>query len=397
MPYQYPEKYLWDIPHVWNKPENGDRTLVSLRERTPTVASESCDLEAIIDSEMGRQMVVQFEDFIRFGDEMDPVLLEKWEHTGKGLRKEIFQREDFWERWVVYTPLSLHRPENKGRTYPLLFVLHGGGMPVNWEECSGFLPIAAREELIVCLPQNHSVENMMRIFGELKKRYPVDESRVYSTGYSQGSMQTNALMFAHPEILAAVAPCGCLAGPFSTCMVEEDAVQKAAKLRIPTFIMCGQQEGLYLVPYYEDAPAGGGMYGANRPNIGKKDESEEDKKLALPAPTKEFKLESLNLRLRASNCEEVSMEQIMQTADSNDIVCRKIGMPFDTTEVQNIYGWDHYIGTVTDRYGDSYLKIVSVENFPHWPIPSMAEMAWDFMKHFSRDPQTGMLVDDRKL
>lgn len=398
MAYDYPEKYLWDIPVVWNKPENGERELVSLRVRTPRISSGDCDVDAIIESEMGRQMVLQFENFIRFGDEMDPVLLAQWAQTGKGLRKELHQRDSFWERWAVYTPLSAEKPENKDRKYPLVFVLHGGGMPINWEECSGFLPIAAREELIVCLPQNHSIENIMRILEILKRDYPVDCSRIYSTGYSQGSMQTNALMFAHPEELAAVAPCGCLAGPFATMMVDEQAVQAVANTRIPTFIMSGQQEGLYLVPYYEDAPAAG-MYGANRPNIGKKDlaeESEEDKKLVLPPPTKEFKLESLNLRLRASNCKEVSMDDILACKTSPDIVCRKIGMPFDSTEVRNIYGWDHYIGTVVDRYGDEYLKIVTVENFPHWPIPSMAEMAWDFMKHFSRDRVTGAIIDDRK-
>ena len=392
----YQEKYLWDIPVVWNKPENGERELVSLRVRTPRISSEECNIDAIIESEMGRQMVLQFEDFIRFGDEMDPVYVQKWHDLG--LDKQMFQRDDFWGRWAVYTPTSAKLPQNKERKYPLVFVLHGGGMPINWEECSGFLPIAAREELIVCLPQDHSVENIMRIFEILKRDFPVDLSRVYSTGYSQGSMQTNALMFAHPEILAAVAPCGCLAGPFAMGMEPEERVQAVAKRRIPTFIMCGQQEGLYLVPYYQDAPQAG-MYGANRPNIGKanlEEESEEDRKLRMPAPTREFKVESLNLRLRASNCRQVSMDEVLASQESADIVCKKIGMPFDKTEVRNIFGWEHYIGTVTNKYGDDYLQIVSVENFPHWPIPSMAEMAWEFMKHFSRNVETGELIDDRK-
>lgn len=396
MAYEYAEKYLWDIPVVWNKPGNGERELISLRRRTPRIASAACDIDAIIDSEMGRQMVVQFEDFIRFGDEMDPVYLQKWED--KGLRKEMHERENFWGRWAVYTPVSAFRPENRARKYPLLFVLHGGGMPINWEECSGFLPIAAQEKLIVCLPQDHSVENILRIYEILKRDYPVDVSRVYSTGYSQGSVQTNALMFSHPELLAAVAPCGCLAGLFSNMAVEEEAVQAVARLRLPTFIMSGQQEGLYLVPYYEDAPAAG-MYGENRPNIGKTnltEETEEDRRLRLLPPDKEYKVASLNLRLRASNCPEVTMEQVLAARESQDIVCRKIGMPFTHTEVQNVFGWDHYIGTVTDKFGDDYLKIVTVENFPHWPIPSMAQMAWDFMKHFSRDPGSGALVDDRK-
>ena len=120
-------------------------------------------------------------------------------------------------------------------------------MPINWEECSGFLPIAAREELIVCIPQDHSLENLLRLYDILTRDYPVDPGRVYCTGYSQGSAQTNALLFARPELLAAAAPCGCLAGPFSMGMEPEERVQHAAQVRVPILTVCGQQEGLYLV------------------------------------------------------------------------------------------------------------------------------------------------------
>ena len=162
----------------------------------------------------------------------------------------------------------------------------------------------------------------------------------------------------------------------------------------------GQQEGLYLFPYYEDGK-NDCMYDPynTTPNIDVLAPVTKDagkKKQTMPAPTKEFKTESLNLRLRACNCREITLEEVTAAKDSADIVERKVGMPFDKTEVQNIFGWDHYIGTVTDKYGDDYLKIVAVENFPHWPIPSMAEMVWDFLKHFSRDPKTRQLIDDRK-
>ena len=50
----YAELYLWDIPVVWSKPESGDRELISLRDRTPRIAAEGCDIEALIHSEMGR-------------------------------------------------------------------------------------------------------------------------------------------------------------------------------------------------------------------------------------------------------------------------------------------------------------------------------------------------------
>ena len=44
----YAELYLWDIPVVWSKPESGDRELISLRDRTPRIAAEGCDIEALI-------------------------------------------------------------------------------------------------------------------------------------------------------------------------------------------------------------------------------------------------------------------------------------------------------------------------------------------------------------
>ena len=28
--------------------------------------------------------------------------------------------------------------------------------------------------------------------------------------------------------------------------------------------------------------------------------------------------------------------------------------------------------------------------------PSMAELVWEFLRHYSRDPETGALLDDRK-
>ena len=257
----YEELYLWDIPVVWSKPENGDRELISLRDRTPRIAAEGCDIEALIHSEMGRQMVLQFEDYIRYGDEMDPAYVQKWH--AQGLDKQVMERNDFYHRWALFTPVSAR--EKSSRRYPLLFVLHGSSMPINWEECSGFLPIAAREELIVCIPQDHSLQNLLRLYDILTRDSPVDPVRVYCTGYSQGSAQTNALLFARPELLAAAAPCGCLAGPFSMGMEPEERVQHAAQVRVPILTVCGQQEGLYLVPYYKDAPQCG-MYGARRTN-----------------------------------------------------------------------------------------------------------------------------------
>lgn len=132
----YEELYLWDIPVVWSKPESGDRELISLRDRTPRIAAEGCDIEALIHSEMGRQMVLQFEDYIRYGDEMDPAYVQKWH--AQGLDKQVMERNDFYHRWALFTPVSAR--EKSSRRYPLLFVLHGSSMPINWESAPAFCP-----------------------------------------------------------------------------------------------------------------------------------------------------------------------------------------------------------------------------------------------------------------
>ena len=118
----------------------GDRELISLRDRTPRIAAEGCDIEALIHSEMGRQMVLQFEDYIRYGDEMDPAYVQKWH--AQGLDKQVMERNDFYHRWALFTPVSARKKAPAATR--CCSCSTGSSMPINWEECSGFLPIAAR-------------------------------------------------------------------------------------------------------------------------------------------------------------------------------------------------------------------------------------------------------------
>ena len=46
------------------------------------------------------------------------------------------------------------------------------------------------------------------------------------------------------------------------------------------------------------------------------------------------------------------------------------------------------------RHGENRLRVVGVEDVPHWPVPGFAEFCWDFISRFRRDPATGRLVRD---
>ncbi|MGO9112650.1 MAG: hypothetical protein ACLP9L_25745, partial [Thermoguttaceae bacterium] len=284
-PYDYPKKYLWDVKRVWNIGEQ----LRTMRERMPQAGSPNFDLDRLINSLMGESLVVMFENFIKYTNEMDPELLKHYANLGKGLKKELFQADAYMERWSCYTPLSMYKPEGKDRKYPFMFLLHGGNCSIEWEEANGFLPLAARDEVIVVAPQNHSVSNVMRILSEVKSKYPVDESRIYSMGYSQGGNQTNLVTLAHPEIFAACAPGPSPfpgGGAAGSQGFSDEVIQNFRKYTLPMISVGGQTEFTYIFPLTGDRPAQAGGPAATANTSGK------------------GKIDLLQRRLRAMRCRE---------------------------------------------------------------------------------------------
>jgi hypothetical protein len=374
--YDYSKKYLWDVKRVWNIGEE----LRTMRERMPQAGTPNFDLDRLINSPMGEALVLMFENFIKYTNEMDPELLKYYATLGKGLKKELFQADTYMERWSCYTPLSMYTSENKGRKYAFMFLLHGSNCSIEWEEANGFLPLAGRDEVIVVAPQNHSEPNLIRILNEVKNRHPVDESRIYSMGYSQGGGQTTQVTLKHPEIFAANAPCGNF--PFNRASttgfsnqnpITEEDVQNFRNYDLPTVIVAGQEEFLYIYPLNADATP--------PPSAARR-----------MAMTAEAKIELMNRRLRAMRCPEHKPEEYLSLKASQDIVKRKIGVPFDRTSVEKIFGVDHYIGDFKNDRGETYLRMISIEGMPHWLHPTTAELTWKFMKRFSRDPMTKKLL-----
>jgi hypothetical protein len=84
------------------------------------------------------------------------------------------------------------------------------------------------------------------------------------------------------------------------------------------------------------------------------------------------------------------MKDIQKT--SNDEVEQKLGIPFDRTCIQNLGGVNHYIGDVLDKKGDIVMRFVGVEGAPHYPSAWAGELAWNFLKRFSRDPKSKKIV-----
>ena len=97
---------------------------------------------------------------------------------------------------------------------PLLVGFHGGGdssmyltfVAGWWEVCHkyGFLFVSIENH------QDVPAEEAIQIINDIKKKYNVDEKRIYATGFSMGSGKTWDMFHQFPEVFAGLAPASAL-------------------------------------------------------------------------------------------------------------------------------------------------------------------------------------------
>lgn len=160
---------------------------------------------------------------------------------GKGMIREEFTEKEWDFPFVVY------RPEHLQDDLPLLVQLHGYGEAGNGVDdlykvdIYGFSYMLTEEASYPCifvLPQCRpdsfwaaEIPNIYRFIQELKRKYKVNEKRVYLTGHSMGGYGTWLTALRHPGIFAAIAPvCG------------GGMVWKAAILDMPVWAIHGSED-----------------------------------------------------------------------------------------------------------------------------------------------------------
>ena len=130
----------------------------------------------------------------------------------------------------VYIPKSLVFDGSK--QYPVLLVLHGGGPFSSNVQKLGFNKLADRDGAFVVYPKAYKkqtsfyhlgwndgrettdsaklrindVKYLKKLINQLLRRYPIDKTRVYLTGASNGGMMTYRMGCEASELLAGIAP-----------------------------------------------------------------------------------------------------------------------------------------------------------------------------------------------
>ena len=123
--------------------------------------------------------------------------------------------------WYEYIPPQLRGTSEK---VPLLFYFHGGGcVPLYGAEQSDWHEVADEENFIVVYPKaaqrkmwnvwndsslDYSDEAFfLALIEHMKSVHPIDETRIYVSGFSMGGMMSNAMACSQPNVVAAAAPC----------------------------------------------------------------------------------------------------------------------------------------------------------------------------------------------
>ncbi len=138
---------------------------------------------------------------------------------------------------------------------PLVLGFHGGG-----DSCfffatmAGWAKICHRHNFLLVTIENHlnsTATEMIELIEQLKKKYPIDSSRIYATGFSMGGCKTWDLIQEYPEILVAAAP---MDATFDVgCNVYGNKVEKGINttVPVPVFYAGGEVTPLPELPFQE--------------------------------------------------------------------------------------------------------------------------------------------------
>lgn len=380
---------------MWNTPIAGGVPGETPKDIFTFCGSPNFDVDQFIADDIGDMQIKRFENCLNYPDQTAPEVIEYWRK--KGLIKQLHTKPEKtfiprrytdrlvsigvvkdeagalrrYAEWASYVPVSSETEPD--RKYPLMFVLHGGDDAIYKCETYGYIDLAAEKEIIVIAPQDAGYENVNALLDIALERYPVDPSRVYCVGFSGGAAKTEDTVINFPERFAGGVTVGQLFRSRFYSNPTEEHLAGISDIKIPYINIEGITEAGRTLPM----------------NI-----SQEFNTL-IPDVSRSVKdnCEGLNYWLGFNRCpRRVTEAEMYASFHSADPVERAIGTVFDQTHVERHFDRNFYVGDYLDDTGCVMLRVIGVDQVPHWPVPSFAEITWDFISKFTRDPATGKII-----
>lgn len=127
---------------------------------------------------------------------------------------------------------------------PLVLGFHGGG-----DSCAfftimaGWAKICHRNNFLLVTVENHlnsSATETVELVEQLKKIYPIDETRIYATGFSMGGIKTWDLIQEYPSLLAAAAPMDATVDVGQNVYFSNTEKEVNTTVSVPVFYAAGE-------------------------------------------------------------------------------------------------------------------------------------------------------------
>ena len=264
--------------------------------------------------------------------------------------------------WYELLPAEALDGSIADHSMPLILFNHGGGDdPMQYLDEIGGLAIAEHERVAIVAPYHSGVGNLPVALPALVRymldTYPaLDPSRVYVTGYSMGGRASVASLCGDASLFAAAVPQGAVFFPGT-----EEYGDQYADIDIP--ILCCTST----YDFHVDADARklqwSNYYGIDRIWFDY--------------------LTLINLFLGYNELPETEYN-----FDAYPYSGFK-GDSYRRTVVNGEYGCHTWY---FEKEGVPMVGLSIIEDLPHGLYQEYAKIAWDFMKHYSRDTQTGEII-----
>jgi len=355
----YPEKPLW----FESKGLGGKYTPYQIVRGN---GDSNFDIDAFINSEMGELVIRRARyEFVDVGmyNHGSGFMINYWRE--RGIILEDFEADDKPHEWLVYSPDYIFAEENSDKKYPVMFSCHGGGGTLFEATNHGFVELAHEKGLIVICPECENMDRYacVELFPTYikileKKGYPIDRSRIYMSGMSNGGGATIFTSVANSNFITAGAAHSSPGRLDSTS--PETLIPPLFKGKMRMKIPRTQPE---LTQSFLDNCSGVPFY----MHVGSCD--------MLYLPFGEERINGINLYLKVLDCPS-------QTRATTDNI---LGITADLIEQKTIDGSTHTFARFYNRKGQEVLTYVGIEGLPHWVSFSFARMAWDFLSRFHFD------------
>lgn len=295
----------------------------------------------------------------------------------------------FAHTWYEYVPPHLRGTEEK---VPLVFYFHGVNcVPLYGAEQSNWHDIADRANLIVVYPapaQNKAwnIHNdpampsdfdfVLALIAHMKQVHPIDETRIYITGFSMGGMMTHALASVYPDVFAAAAPCNAFDFAYfkSPKSVYKGVVKGAENMVLNDVsvqhMMADQKRAEldYRMPMFQNAGYNDGLIGSWPVNESTNDE----------------RMKTIQRWKNINNIQGPFL-------DGNTLTGLAADESFYEDAQQRIY---HQRWRSADPGSPVLYEMMTVKRMPHAILPVQIEYAWKFIKKFQRLPGGILKIND---